>query len=271
MDINQITEKIDWNLIMNYGLKLIGAILVWIIGSWLIRKVMKQISKIMDHRDYEISLKKFLLNLISWTLKIVLILALLGTLGIETTSFAAIIAAAGLAIGMALQGSLGNFAGGTLIMIFKPFKVGDFIEAQGVSGTVKEIGIFTTTLNTFGNQLAIIPNGKLSNENIINYSAEETRRDNLTIGIDYSSDIKKAKEVLLAIADDHPNIMKDPAPQVFVAELADSSVNFTFRFWAKNADFWDCHFYAIEEVKARFDKEGIEIPYPHQVEIQKKG
>ncbi|UNY99240.1 mechanosensitive ion channel [Zhouia spongiae] len=269
MDIKQLIDKIDWGLIIGYGLKLTGAILVWIIGSWLIKKVMKQVARLMDKRDYEISLKKFLLNLISWTLKIVLVLAILGTLGIETTSFAAIIAAAGLAIGMALQGSLANFAGGTLIMIFKPFKIGDFIEAQGVSGTVKEIGIFTTTLNTFGNQLAIIPNGKLSNENIINYSAEDTRRDNLTIGIGYSSDIKKAKSILLAIANDYSKILKDPAPQVFVAELADSSVNFTFRFWAKNEDFWDCHFYAIEEVKTRFDAEGIEIPYPHQVEIQK--
>lgn len=269
MDFKQLFD-ITKEIIVEYGLKIVGAILIWVIGSWLIKKVMKQTNRIMDKRNYEISLKRFLSSLIKWGLQSLLVISILNALGIGVTSFAAILAAAGLAIGMALQGSLANFAGGTLIMIFKPFKIGDFIEAQGVSGTVKEIGIFTTTLNTFGNQLAIVPNGKLSNENIINYSAEDTRRDNIVVGISYDSNIKKAKDILLAIANANDKILKDPTPQVFVAELADSSVNLTFRFWTTNANFWDAHFNAMEEIKAQFDAGGIEIPYPHQVEIQKQ-
>ncbi|UOB18965.1 mechanosensitive ion channel family protein [Abyssalbus ytuae] len=254
---------------MLYGPKIIMAIIIWIIGFWLINKLMKRVAYLMEKRDYDPSLRKFLVSLLNWSLKILIILAILGTIGVQTTSLAAIIAAAGLAIGMALQGSLANFAGGVLIIIFKPFKVGDFIEAQGVSGTVKTIDIFTTTLNTFGNQLAIIPNGKLSNENIINYSAENTRRDNIITGISYDSDIKKAKNILLDIVNNYDKVLKTPAPEVYVNELADSSVNLSLRYWATNQDFWNCHFYTIEEIKARFDKEGIEIPYPHQVEIQK--
>ena len=179
-------------LVVEYAPKIVMAILIWIIGSIIFSRVVKYARKIMERRNYEISLREFLGTLLYWALKILLIIVILGTLGIETTSFAAIIASAGLAVGLALQGSLANFAGGVLILIFKPFKVGDFIEAQGLSGTVKEIGIINTVLNTFGNQQAIIPNGKLSNENIVNYSAESTRRENITAGISYDSDIKKA-------------------------------------------------------------------------------
>ena len=257
-------------LLLEYGPKIVLAILIWIVGFWIIKKLMLRISKIMEARDYDIGLKKFLVSLITWILKAMVVLAILGTIGIETTSFAAVIASAGLAIGLALQGSLGNFAGGVLILIFKPFKVGDFIEAQGIAGTVKAIDVFTTTLNTFGNQLAIIPNGKLSNENIINYNAEETRRDKITAGISYDSDIKKAKQILLDIVNGYEKTMKEPAPEVYVDELADSSVNLSLRYWATNENFWKCHFYILEEMKYRFDKEGIEIPYPHQVEISKK-
>ncbi|WP_422395433.1 mechanosensitive ion channel family protein [Robertkochia solimangrovi] len=261
-------ESID---LTAYALKAIGAIVIWIIGSWLISRLVKAVTYVMDKREYDMSLKLFLRSLTSWGLKILLIIMVLGTLGVETTSFAAVIAAAGLAIGMALQGSLANFAGGVLILIFKPFKVGDFIEAQGVSGTVKEIGIINTQLNTFGNQLAVVPNGKLSNDNIINYSAESTRRENITAGISYDSDIKKAKEILLDIVNNFDKVNKEPAPQVMVAELADSSVNLSLRYWANNDVFWDCRWYVMEEMKNRFDAEGIEIPYPHQVEIQKQG
>lgn len=268
MEIQKWIDKgMDW--IINYGPRIIGAIAIWIIGSWIIKKLLKSVSKLMDKKDYDPSLEKFSLSLLTWGLKIVLILSILGTLGVETTSFAAVLAAGGLAIGLALQGSLTNFAGGALIMIFKPYKIGDFIEAQGITGVVKEIGIFTTTLNTAGNQLAIIPNGKLSNDNIINYNAEKTRRDNIIAGIGYDSDIKKAKEILLDIANGHEKVLKDPAPEVYVAELADSSVNLSLRYWTNNSDFWKCHFYILEELKSRFDKEGIDIPYPHQVEISK--
>ncbi|THD69589.1 mechanosensitive ion channel [Robertkochia marina] len=263
----EFIQNIDLQAI---ALKVLAAIAIYIIGGWLIGRVVRIADKIMAKRDYESSLRGFLKNLISWSLKILLIVAILGTFGIETTSFAAIIAAAGLAIGLALQGSMSNFAGGVLILIFKPFRVGDFIEAQGMSGTVKEIGIINTRLSTFGNQIAIIPNGKLANDNILNYSAENTRRENLTFGISYDSDIKKAKEILTDIVNNFDKVMKDPAPQVMVAELAESSVNLSLRYWATNADFWDCRWHIIEEAKMRFDAEGIEIPFPHMVEIQKK-
>lgn len=266
-DAVDFITSIDFTAI---AIKIIGAIVIYFVGGWLIGRVVRIADKIMDKRDYESSLRLFLKNLISWSLKILLIVAILGTFGIETTSFAAIIAAAGLAIGLALQGSMSNFAGGVLILIFKPFRVGDFIEAQGMSGTVKEIGIINTRLSTFGNQIAIIPNGKLANDNIINYSAENTRRENLTFGISYDSDIKKAKNILMDIVNSFDKVLKDPTPQVMVAELADSSVNLSLRYWATNADFWDCRWHIMEEVKSRFDAEGIEIPYPHQVEIQKK-
>lgn len=263
----EFIQNIDLQAI---ALKVLAAIVIYIVGTWLIGRVVRIADKIMAKRDYESSLRGFLKNLISWSLKILLIVAILGTFGVETTSFAAIIAAAGLAIGLALQGSMSNFAGGVLILIFKPFRVGDFIEAQGMSGTVKEIGIINTRLSTFGNQIAIIPNGKLANDNILNYSAENTRRENLTFGISYDSDIKKAKEILTDIVNNFDKVMKDPAPQVMVAELADSSVNLSLRYWATNADFWDCRWHIIEEAKMRFDAEGIEIPFPHMVEIQKK-
>lgn len=254
------------DMLINVG----TAIALWIIGFWLIRKLVKAVEFIMDKREYDLSLKLFLKNLLSWALKVLLIIAILGTMGVETTSFAAIIASAGLAVGLALQGSLANFAGGVLILIFKPFRVGDFIEAQGVMGTVKEIGIINTKLNTFGNQLAVIPNGKLANENIVNYSAENTRRESLTIGISYDSDIRKAKNILMDIANNFDKINKEPEPQVMVAELGDSSVNLYLRYWANNADFWDCRWHVLEALKMRFDAEGIEIPYPHQVEIHKE-
>lgn len=258
------------DLALLYAPKVIMAIILWIIGNLIFTRILKIAKRIMLKREYDISLRGFIAALLYWLFKIILILMVLGTLGIETTSFAAILASAGLAVGLALQGSLANFAGGVLILIFKPFKVGDWIEAQGLSGSVKEIGIINTTLNTFGNQLAIIPNGKLSNENIVNYSAESTRREAITTGISYDSDIKKAKEVLLDIVHSYDKIMKDPAPSVMVEELAESSVNISLRYWATNDNFWDARWHVLETIKVKFDQEGIEIPYPHQVEIQKE-
>ena len=252
-----------------FGPKIIGAILIWIIGSWVIKKVLKQTNKLMDKKGYDKSLQKFLMNLLSWTFKIVLIITILGVLGIETTSFAAILASAGLAIGLALQGSLANFAGGVLIMIFKPFKIGDLIEAQGELGVVKEIEIFTTKLNSPENKEIIIPNGTLSNGNITNYSTEGLLRVNLTIGVGYDEDIKEAKAVILKVLTDNPQVLKDPAPTVNVSELADSSVNFAVRPWATTADYWDVYFGTLENCKIALDKAGIEIPYPHSVEIHK--
>ncbi|MBQ0770014.1 MAG: mechanosensitive ion channel [Bizionia sp.] len=260
-----------WEVVVDFGPKVIAAVAIWLIGSIIVKYLLKGINKAMDKKGLEISLKKFLSNLIAWGLKIVLILVILGTVGVETTSFAAVLAAAGLAIGLALQGSLSNFAGGILIMILKPFKIGDFIDAQGQSGTVKEIDIFNTTLLTTNNQEVIMPNGALSNGNIVNYSTQSTRRVNLTFGVGYDSDIKKTKEVILGVINSHPAVLKDPAPAVNVSELADSSINFFTRAWVNQADYWEVHFYMIERTKEAFDEAGIEIPYPHQVEIHKEG
>jgi len=254
-----------------YGPKIIGAILIYIIGSWVIKKLTGVLRKMMLAKDYDESLQKFLLNLVGWALRIFLIIMVISKLGVETTSFAAIIAAAGLTIGLALQGSLSNFAGGVLIIIFKPYKIGDLIEAQGVLGSVKEIEIFTTKLITPQNKLAIVPNGTMANGNIINYTAEGKMRVDTTIGIGYGEDIKKAKEVLLEVLTSNSKVLKDPAPSVNVSELADSSVNFAVRPFCHPDDYWDVYFGTLEGCKLALDKAGIEIPYPHQVEIRKKG
>lgn len=259
------------DIIVEFAPKILAAILIWIIGNWVIKMVMKGVKKAMTKANYEDSLKKFLLNLLNWIFKIVLILVVLGTVGVETTSFAAILAAAGLAIGMALQGSLGNFAGGVLIMIFKPFKIGDLIEAQGEIGAVKEIEIFTTKLTGLSNKEIIIPNGALSNGNIINYTTEGTRRVDLVFGVSYDADIKQTKEVLMNVLTSNPKVLKEPAPAVTVLELADSSVNFAVRPWSKAEDYWSVYFEVTENTKEALDAAGIEIPYPHSVEIQKEG
>lgn len=244
---------------------LVLALVILVAGFWLIKLINKLVKKFFDKKDFDPSLESFLAQLINIALKAVLFVLVITQLGVESTSLIAVLGSAGLAIGLALQGSLANFAGGVLILLFKPFKIGDFISAQGVDGTVKEISIFTTKINTFGNQLAIIPNGQLSNNNIINYNAEKTRRDKIDIGIGYGSNIKKAKEILLQICQDKDTILKDPAPEVYLGELADSSVNLTLRFWAKNEEFWGAHFHVMEELKYKFDEEGIEIPFPQRV------
>ncbi|MBT8270220.1 MAG: mechanosensitive ion channel [Bacteroidia bacterium] len=269
MDIDSILERLV-NFASEYGIRIIGAIIIWIVGSWIIRKLMGVTRKVMTKREYDESLQKFLTNLLGWSLKILLFIVILSKLGVETTSFAAILAAAGLAIGLALQGSLANFAGGVLIMIFKPIKIGDLVEAQGELGVVKEIEIFTTKLLTPGNKLAIIPNGALSNGNIVNYSAEGILRVDLTMGVSYDSDIKQTKEVLMNVLTSNPKVLQDPAPIVSVSELADSSVNFAVRPWATVADYWDVYFGITEQCKLALDAAGIEIPFPHQVEIRKQ-
>jgi len=267
----EIQKWLDIGLefLINFGPKLVGAIIIWIIGSWVIKKLITGAGQAMKKGNYDESLQKFLSNLLSWVLKIILIVVVLGNVGVETTSFAAILAAAGLAIGLALQGSLANFAGGVLIMIFKPFKIGDLIEAQGGMGVVKEIEIFTTKLIGLSNREIIIPNGSLSNGNIINYTTEGTRRVDLTFGVGYDSDIKKTKEVLMQVLTSHPKVLKEPAPSVNVSELADSSINFAVRPWSTADDYWDVYFGITENVKEALDAAGIEIPYPHQVEIHK--
>jgi small conductance mechanosensitive channel len=258
-----VDQAIQWLWDVLPGI--ITAIIILILGLWLIKFINRMVRRLFERKDYDPALESFLASFINIALKILLFVVVITQLGVESTSLVAIIGAAGLAIGLALQGSLANFAGGVLLLLFKPFRVGDFITAQGLDGTVKEINIFYTKLNTFGNQVAIIPNGKLSNDNIVNYSAEGTRRDKISAGIGYSSDIKKAKEILLKICNDNDNILKEPAPEVYVDELADSSVNLTLRYWANNADFWAAHWYVMEEMKQRFDAAEIEIPFPQRV------
>jgi small conductance mechanosensitive channel len=274
MNLNEIDygRWIDMgvDLITQYGLRVIAAIVLWWIGSWIFRRIHRLTMKVMEKRGYEESLRKFLGNLIQWTLKILLIIVILSTLGIETTSFAAVLAAAGLAVGLALQGSLSNFAGGVLIMIFKPFKIGDIIEAQGELGTVKEIEIFTTKLLTPQNRLVIIPNGALSNGNITNFSAEGMLKIFHTIGVSYDSDIKQTKEVLMGVINSLDAVMSDPPPMVEVSELADSSINFAVRAMVPLDDYWPTYFAILERSKEALDAAGIEIPYPHQVEIHKQ-
>ncbi|WP_350292120.1 mechanosensitive ion channel domain-containing protein [uncultured Croceitalea sp.] len=263
-----IDKGIDF--IVEYGPKVLGAIAIYIIGSWVIKKIVKAVSKVMSKGSYDTSLQKFLTNLISWGLKIFLIITVISTLGVETTSLAAVIAAAGLAVGLALQGSLSNFAGGVLLMIFKPYKIGDLVEAQDVLGVVKEIEIFTTKLVSPDNKLLIVPNGAMANGNITNYTAEGKIRVDTVIGVAYEEDIKQVKEVLMEVLTSNPKVLQDPAPSVNVLELADSSVNFAVRPFAKPEDYWDVYFATYENCKLALDKAGIEIPYPHEVEVIKE-
>lgn len=257
-------------LAKEFGPKLVTAILIYIIGSWVIKKLIGSMKKVMAKSKYDESLQKFLLDLVSWVSKVFLVVLVISRLGVDVTTFAAIIAAAGLAVGLALQGSLSNFAGGVLIMIFKPYKIGDVIEAQGVIGSVKSIEIFTTKITTPQNKLAIIPNGAIANGNIVNYSAEKWMRVDLTIGIGYDEDIKKAKDVLLEVLTSNPKVLQDPAPSINVEALGESSVDLAVRPYCIPQDYWDVYFDVLENCKIALDKAEIEIPYPHSVEIQKK-
>lgn len=252
-----------------YGLKLLGAVAIWFIGSWIIKRIERLIVKAMDKVEYDESLERFITSLIVGTLKILLVIVILGNIGVETTSFAALLAAGGLAIGLSLQGSLSNFAGGVLILILKPYKTGDYIAAQGEEGVVKDIKIFNTIINTLDNKEVIMPNGALSNGNITNYSSEKYRRIDLVIGVSYSSDIKQTKDLLLKVLTDNTKVLKEPVPKILLGELADSSVNFYVRPWVHSPEYWEVYFEIMEACKIELDKAGIEIPFP-QMDIHKK-
>ncbi len=261
MDLNNYIDK-GVTMIMEYAPTLLLAVLALIIGLWVIKMITKGVSKMMKKQDIDESLRPFLVSLLSAILKIMLVISVVQMVGVEMTSFVAILAAAGFAIGMALSGTLQNFAGGVMILIFKPFKVGDVIDAQGHVGGVKEIQIFNTILKTPDNKTIIIPNGPLSTGSMVNYSTEETRRVDFTFGIGYDDDIDKAKETLMALIKADERIFTDPAPFIAVSELADSSVNFAVRVWAKSSDYWGIFFDMNENVKKEFDKQKISIPYP---------
>lgn len=270
INIEEITTKIG-ELLTTYGLRFLGAVAALIVGLWVVSMVTSLFKKTLAKRAaIDESLKPFLTNLVSILLKAALFITVAGMVGIETTSFVALLGAAGLAIGFALQGTLGNFAGGVLILLLKPFKIGDFIEAQGFSGSVKEIQIFCTIMNTPDNKHIILPNGPLAGGSIVNYSTESTRRVDFVFGIGYDDDLKKAKNLLQKIVTSDSRILKDPEPMVVVSELADSSVNFTVRTWVNSGDYWPVHFDTIEKVKLEFDANGISIPFP-QTDIHVHG
>jgi small conductance mechanosensitive channel len=253
-----------YEMLISYGPKLIYGIIVLFLGLWITKIMTRSISKLMAKRNIDASLRPFVRSSVSIVLKALVIITVAGMLGVEMTSFVAMLGAAGFAIGMALSGTLQNFAGGVMILIFKPFKVGDYIEAQSYFGLVVEIQIFNTILNTPDNKVIIIPNGGLSTGSMVNYSKNPTRRLDFTFGIGYSDDIDKAKAVLYDIVNAYDNILKDPAAFIAVSELGDSSVNFIVRVWVKSENYWAVHFYLPEQVKKGFDNNGISIPFPQR-------
>lgn len=255
--VNQLTE-----MILTYGPRLIGAILVLVIGLWIIKVLTRGFGKLLDRRKTSDSLHPFLKGLVNILLKILLAISVLGMVGIEMTSFIAILASAGLAVGMALSGTLQNFAGGVMILLFKPFKVGDFIDAQSYTGTVSEIQIFHTILKTVDNKTVIIPNGGLSNASMTNYSTEEKRRVDWTFGIAYGDDVDQARAVIKKLADQDSRILTDPELFIGVSELGDSSVKFAVRAWVSAPDYWDVFFAMNEKIYKTFGKEGLHIPFP---------
>jgi small conductance mechanosensitive channel len=261
-----ITRYWDYftTVLIEYSPRLISAAIIFVVGWTVIKLIKKLIMRIMVKREMEPTLSKFLADILIWTLKILLFVTVISRLGVENSSFVAIIGAAGLAVGLSLQGSLSNFAGGVLIIMFKPFKVGDFIEAQGVMGTVKQIQIFVTQLSTVDNQVIFVPNGVLSNGTIINYTYASTRRADLTVGISYSSNIKRAKEIAMEVMEKHPMVLKDPVPIVLVKDLAESSINLAVRPWAELSDFFEMRSDVLEQIKNEFDANGITIPFPQR-------
>ena len=247
-----------------YGLKAIAAIAIFFVGRLLAKGLKRLTEKIMTKNKIDPTLVSFVGDLLYFALLAFVVIAAINQLGVQTTSFIAVIGAAGLAIGLALQGSLANFAAGFLLIFFRPFKVGDYIEGAGVEGIVEEIQVFVTTLTTLDNKAVIIPNAKLTGDNIINYSTKGTRRVDLVIGVSYDADLSQTKEALMAVLTEDDRILKEPAPQVAVCELADSSVNFVVRPWVKAEDYWSVCFDVTENVKRRLDAAGIGIPFPQQ-------
>ena len=265
MEKFQETLERLYGLFVRYGMKFILAVVVLIVGLIVIRWITRGLVKIMKKKEVNESLIPFLKTLTSILLKVMLVISVMGMVGIQMTSFIAVLGAAGLAVGLALQGTLQNFAGGVMILLFKPYQVNDFIEAQGFMGTVTEIQIFTTVLLTPDNRKVIIPNSPLATGSITNFSAMPTRRIDFSFGIGYGDNIDKAKSILFTLADKDNRILKDEnPPQVMVEELADSSVNLKLRVWVKSEDYWALYFDTMEGAKKQFDAQGISIPFPQQ-------
>lgn len=251
-------------ILTTFGFKVVAALLIFFIGRWIAKMIQNGLEKGMLKAHVDPVLVTFTVNMAYAAVMVFVVLAALGQLGVQTTSFIAVLGAAGLAVGLALQGSLSNFASGVMMIIFRPFKIGDYVEGGGVSGTVKAIQIFTTTLTTPDNKRVIVPNSKMMGDNITNYSAEGTRRVDLTASISYGDSIDKAKAVLMDLLAKDPRVLKDPAPFVGVSAMAESSVDFTVRPWVKVEDYWDVFFALNEAIKKQFDAEGLSIPFPQR-------
>ena len=247
-----------------YGLRIVGALLTIIIGIWIAKLLAKTLGKVLKKKNVDETLTRFLISLVRIGLIAFILISAASQIGIETASFVAVIGAAGLAIGFALQGSLSTLAAGVMLIIFKPIKVGDFIEGGGGSGSVESVGIFVTTLLTPDNKVIYIPNSTLTGGNITNYSAKDTRRVDMVFGIGYEDDIDKAKNVIKSVLENDSRILKDPASQIVLSELGDSSVNFNVRPWVNKADYWGVYFDVHEKIKKKFDEEKISIPFPQR-------
>lgn len=269
MDPNRIMEflqnnGLDSTTFVTLGKNLIVAVLIYYIGRFVVRLVVGGLRRVMQRQNVEKTLETFVCNLVRIALMVMVIIAAIGALGIQTTSFIAIFGAAGLAVGLALQGSLSNFAAGVLIVLFRPYRVGDFVEAAGISGTVEQVQILTTILKTPDNKQIIVPNSQIMGSIITNYSANPTRRVDLTVGVSYDDDIDKVLATLRELVDAEERILKDPECLIKVQALADSSVNFVVRPWVNSADYWGVYFDLTEAIKKRFDQDGITFPFPQQ-------
>lgn len=250
------------DILVSYAPKVIGAIITLVIGLWLIKIIVKSVRKTMERRNVDPSIVPFLSTIFAVLLKILLFLSVISMVGIEATSFIAILGAAGLAIGLSLQGTLQNFAGGVVLLLLKPFKVGDVVDVKGYLGVVKEIQIFYTVVNTFDNKVIYLPNGSLANSDMTNLSQEEDRRNEWTFGIGYGDDVAKAKKIIRRLVDEDKRIFKDPEPFLALHSLGDSSVNVVVRTWSKASELWPVYFDMNEKVYNEFAKEGINIPFP---------
>jgi len=258
----QMSTIVDW--VSQFGLKLIAAIVVFFVGKWLARKISNLLRRGMEKADTDPTLIGFVGNITYFGLLTMVVIAAVGQLGVQTTSFIAVLGAAGLAIGLALQGSLANFAAGVLMIIFRPFKAGDFVETAGTSGVVEEVQLFTTKMRTPDNKTVIIPNAQVTAGTITNYSARDTRRLDLVFGVGYGDDLDKVKRVILEVLGEEERLLKDPEPLVGVLNLGESSVDFAVRPWVNSADYWPVFFDLQEKMKKRFDQEGISIPFPQR-------
>ena len=262
--MSSIDVAVLTDLAISWGMKILAALLVFFIGKWIAGRIAQLIVTLLDKQGVDVTLTKFLRNILYYALLAAVIVAAAGQLGINTASFLTIIGAAGLAIGLALKDSLANFASGVLLILFRPFKVGDVVEIAGVTGTVQEITMVATVLHTADNQLVIVPNGKISNDTIKNINANPTRRIDLIIGISYDDDIKQAHDLLEEIVKEDERVLAEPGTTIAVSELGDSSVNFVVRPWVNTGDYWSVRFDLIERIKLRFDNAGISFPYPQQ-------